>query len=143
IGNYIIAQIQILKGLTLTQATEPVPQFTSQGKLLSKNLTTYKIPDIFFMPQQLEIQFRERENQFLTPYGSKAVGEPPLMYGIGVFFAIRHAMRAFRPNAKLTFKTPLTPEQVLCALYAEELGQILSRLGPDASVEDHTIVSST
>ena len=29
---------------------------------------------------------------------SKAVGEPPLMYGIGVYFAIQYAIKAANPN---------------------------------------------
>ena len=50
--------------------------------------------------------------------GSKAVGEPPLMYGIGGYFAIRNAVRAFRPAAKIQFDAPLTPEKVLLALHS-------------------------
>ena len=31
------------------------------------------------------------------------------MYGIGVFFALRNAMKAFRPGAELTLDAPMTP----------------------------------
>ena len=50
-------------------------------------------------------------------FGSKAVGEPPLLYGIGGYFAIRRAIRGFRPEAEIGFCAPLTPERVLQALY--------------------------
>ena len=39
------------------------------------------------------------------------------MYGIGVFFAIRNAMKAFRPDTGLTLDTPMTPERLLLALH--------------------------
>jgi xanthine dehydrogenase large subunit len=49
--------------------------------------------------------------------GSKAVGEPPFIYGIGVWFAIRNAILAFNPSARIGFSAPLTPEKVLMALW--------------------------
>ena len=48
---------------------------------------------------------------------SKAVGEPPLMYGIGAYFAIRNAVLAFNPNAAISYEAPITPEKVLMGLY--------------------------
>ncbi len=95
--------------------------FNEKGQLLSKDLATYKVPDIYFVPEKIEIKFLENADNSPAPYGSKAVGEPPLMYGVGVFFAIRHAMRAFQPQSEFGFKSPLTPERVLCDLYAEEV----------------------
>jgi len=50
-------------------------------------------------------------------FRSKAVGEPPLMYGIGAYFAIRNAVLAFNPAANFLYSAPLTPEKVLMALY--------------------------
>ena len=52
---------------------------------------------------------------------SKAVGEPPFMYGIGAFFAIQNAIKAFNPNYKLDFDAPLTPEKVLMRLYGKNV----------------------
>jgi xanthine dehydrogenase large subunit len=46
--------------------------------------------------------------------GSKAIGEPPFIYGIAGFFAIADAVRAANPNAELL--PPATPEHVLAAL---------------------------
>jgi xanthine dehydrogenase large subunit len=48
---------------------------------------------------------------------SKAVGEPPFMYGIGAFFSIQNAIKAFNPGYKIEFDAPLTPEKVLMRLY--------------------------
>ena len=47
---------------------------------------------------------------------SKAIGEPPFMYGIGAYFALLDAMRAFRPERPAFFSAPLTPERVLMAI---------------------------
>ena len=99
-------------------------QFNKKGELLANNLANYKVPDIYFMPDRLDIKFLENTDNSPAPYGSKAVGEPPFMYGIGVFFAIREAMRAFKPEMEFVFTSPLTPERVLCDLYAEELKEI-------------------
>ena len=43
--------------------------------------------------------------------GAKTVGEPPLMYGIGAYFAILDALRAFRPDLPLFFQAPMTNEK--------------------------------
>jgi len=48
------------------------------------------------------------------------VGEPPLMYGIGAFFAIRNAMLAFNANAAVAYDAPMTPEKVLMGLYMKD-----------------------
>ncbi len=98
-------------------------RLNAKGELLSNNLATYKIPDIYFMPDQIDIKFLTEENP-MTPYDSKVLGEPPLMYGIGVFFAIRQAMRAFNSQDGFGFVSPLTPERVLCELYRNELQEI-------------------
>ncbi len=51
--------------------------------------------------------------------GSKTVGEPPLMYGIGAWFAIRDALHAFRPDLPPEFRAPMTAERTLRSLCPE------------------------
>ena len=94
-------------------------QWDADGRCLSHALSTYKAPDVYFMPDDMAVKFLEPEDNPYGPLGAKAVGEPPLMYGIGVFFAIRNAMKAFRPGAGLRLHAPLTPERVLLDLYRE------------------------
>ncbi|MBM4055442.1 MAG: xanthine dehydrogenase [Planctomycetes bacterium] len=94
-------------------------RFNDKGQLLSRDLATYKVPDAHFMPDDIEVEFLKNEKGSIGPYGSKAVGEPPFMYGIGVFFATRNAMRAFRPDIDFNFASPLTPERVLLQLHPE------------------------
>ncbi len=95
-------------------------RFSSQGRILSAALATYKVPDVYFMPDDLEVRFLPNADNALGPYHTKAVGEPPLMYGIGVFFAIRQAMRACRER-DYGFDAPMTPERVLMRLHGDRL----------------------
>lgn len=88
--------------------------YSPQGRLLSFALSTYKAPDVYSAPD-FEVHWLEAENP-VGPQGSKAVGEPPLMYGIGAYFAIRDAMRAFAPR-DYPFDAPATPEKVLLGLH--------------------------
>ena len=91
--------------------------YDKEGRLRSNALSTYKVPDIYSVPKELDIHFLETQKDNLAIFRSKAVGEPPLMYGIGAFFAIRNAIMAFRPQADIAFDAPLTPEKVLMGLY--------------------------
>lgn len=96
-------------------------QYDKNGRLLSGALSTYKVPDVYFMPDDIQVKLLENVDNPHGPYGSKAVGEPPLMYGIAAFFAIRDAMRAYAPDRKFAFKAPMTPERVLMELYSDQL----------------------
>jgi xanthine dehydrogenase large subunit len=89
----------------------------NEGKLLSNSLSTYKIPDIFSSPKTIETISLETDGNEMAIRKSKAVGEPPLMYGIGVYFAIQQAVKEFNPNYRLKFHAPFTPEKVLMGLY--------------------------
>jgi xanthine dehydrogenase large subunit len=92
--------------------------YNENGKLLSNALSTYKIPDIYAVPKVINVHFLNTDKNNLAIHKSKAVGEPPLMYGIGAFFAIRNAMMAFNPNAVVPYEAPITPEKVLMGLYS-------------------------
>ena len=91
--------------------------YNTDGKLLSNALSTYKIPDIYSVPKILEVKFLQTDGNDMAIFKSKAVGEPPLMYGIGAYFAIRNAVLAFNPGADIVYSAPITPEKVLMALY--------------------------
>ena len=91
--------------------------YNDQGRLVSNALSTYKVPDIYSVPKVINIQHLETEGHELAIKKSKAVGEPPLMYGIGAYFAIRNAVKAFNPTADLAVNAPYTPEKVLMDLY--------------------------
>ena len=91
--------------------------YDQQGRLLTGNLTAYKIPDIHFAPP-IEAAFLPNDDPPAGVMHSKAVGEPPLMYGIGAYFALAKAIQAFNPDWQPEFSAPMTPEKVLLALYS-------------------------
>jgi len=92
-------------------------KYSEEGKLLSNTLSTYKIPDIYSIPKIIEVEFLEDSENRFGPLKSKAIGEPPLMYGIGSYYAILNAMKAFKPNKEFKISAPATPEKVLLGLY--------------------------
>ncbi len=94
-------------------------QWDENGRCTSHALSTYKAPDVYFMPDDMEVRFLEDVDNEFGPLGTKAVGEPPLMYGIGVFFAIRNAMKAFAPKTELSYHAPMTPERVLMEIHKD------------------------
>jgi xanthine dehydrogenase large subunit len=93
--------------------------YDEQGKLRSNALSTYKIPDIYSVPKTIDILPLETDRENLAIFSSKAVGEPPLMYGIGAYFAIRNAVKAYNSESNPTFDAPFTAEKVLMNLYSE------------------------
>ena len=105
----------IVQGLGWMTMEELV--YDKDGRLRSNALSTYKIPDIYSVPKDLDVQFLETKTESLAIFNSKAVGEPPLMYGIGAYFALRNAIKAFNTEGVLAFDAPLTAEKVLMGLY--------------------------
>ena len=108
----------IVQGLGWVTMEEVV--YDEKGKLRSNALSTYKVPDIYSVPKEIAVLPLETERSNLAIFNSKAVGEPPLMYGIGAYFAIRNAVKSFR-DCSPDFDLPFTPEKVLMNLYEKEL----------------------
>ena len=95
-------------------------RYDEKGRLLSNTLSTYKVPDIYAVPKNIEVNFLENSTNDFGPLNSKAIGEPPLMYGIGAYFSILNAMEAACNKKDFEIISPLTPERVLMNLYANE-----------------------
>jgi len=91
--------------------------FNLEGKMLTDSLSTYKVPDIYSAPEVLEFRALETEGPGFALLRSKAIGEPPFMYGIGAWFALHNAIRSFNPSWEPDYDAPLTPEKVLMRLY--------------------------
>ena len=90
--------------------------YDDEGRLLSNALSTYKIPDIHFTPK-INTEFLQGSENPMGLMGSKAVGEPPLMYGIAGYFAVRNAMKEFR-DKNTEYQVPLTPERILLGMFS-------------------------
>jgi xanthine dehydrogenase large subunit len=104
----------IVQGLGWMTIEEVV--YDADGRLRSNALSTYKVPDIYSVPKEIEILPLETSRENLAVFNSKAVGEPPLMYGIGAYFAIRNAIKSYT-DCSPAFDAPFTAERVLLNLY--------------------------
>jgi len=114
--------------------------YDKEGRLRSDSLSTYKVPDIYSVPKTIDIYFLENSKPNLAALRSKAVGEPPLMYGIGTFFALRNAVRAFNPLTTCSFGSPMTPEKVLLSLY-ENINEEISPATNISEIAIHSITN--
>ena len=107
--------VQGIGWLTLEELAQ-----NEEGKLLSNSLSTYKIPDIYFTPK-INIHFLEGSKNPYGPFKSKAIGEPPFMYGIGAYFSLLSAIKAYVGNIDFKIHSPLTPERALSLLSKKKL----------------------
>ncbi len=89
------------------------------GHLLTHSLASYKIPDMYAAPH-IEVTLLQGTPNPYGPGNSKAVGEPPLIGGLGSYFALRDALKASNPAMDIPFSIPLTPEKVLMSIVAAE-----------------------
>jgi xanthine dehydrogenase large subunit len=88
----------------------------SAGRLATAGASTYKLPSWTEVPEVFEVNFLERAAEPGTIFGSKAVGEPPLMLAISVREAIRDAIAAFGAGGPIDLDSPATPERVFFAV---------------------------
>ena len=105
----------IVQGIGWMTSEELV--YDNEGILRSGALSTYKVPDVYAAPKEIITVFLENSENEYGLFKSKAIGEPPLMYGLGVYFAIRNAIKAFNPSSQLGYDTPMTFEKTLLNLY--------------------------
>jgi xanthine dehydrogenase large subunit len=94
-------------------------RYDEAGRLLSDTLSTYKLPDIGFMPERLEVEFLKDAPNPKAVMHSKAIGEPPFLYGIAGYFAVLDALRAARAEGPALYDIPMTPEKALDYLQGE------------------------
>jgi len=88
----------------------------AQGRVATNSASTYKLPAWSEVPDIFEVTFLERATEPGVVFGSKAVGEPPLMLAISVREAIRDAVAAFGKGGAVTLDSPATPERVFFAV---------------------------
>jgi xanthine dehydrogenase large subunit len=91
----------------------------SRGRLATQAASTYKLPSFSEMPEDFRVTLLEKATEDGVVYGSKAVGEPPLMLAFSVREALREAVAAFGPAGRcVDLNCPSTPEQVFWAVQA-------------------------
>ena len=90
-----------------------------RGRLNTQAASTYKIPSFSEMPEEFNVHLLERAAEAGAVYGSKAVGEPPLMLAFSVREALRQAAGAFGPAGhSVELGSPATPEAIYWAIEA-------------------------
>src|SRR6266853_64169 len=95
----------------------------AQGRVATAGASTYKLPSWSEMPAVFNVNFLERAAEPGVVFGSKAVGEPPLMLAISVREALRDAIAAFGNGGVVTLDSPATPERVFWAVRRARAGQ--------------------
>lgn len=89
----------------------------NRGRLLTQAASTYKLPSFSEMPEEFNVRLLENATEEGAVYGSKAVGEPPLMLAFSVREALRQAAAEFGPaGISVELASPATPEAVYWAI---------------------------
>ena len=82
------------------------------GRLTSDSPSTYKIPTMRDIPKEFNVAFFDAPAPQAI-LASKGVGEPPLVLGLSVWTAVKHALSFVRPGVRPRLDLPATPERVL------------------------------
>ncbi|MBV8900963.1 MAG: xanthine dehydrogenase molybdopterin binding subunit [Verrucomicrobia bacterium] len=94
-----------------------------QGRLQTHSPDSYKIPAFSDTPADFRVTFLSDAAQPGNVYGSKAVGEPPLMLALSVREAIRDAVASFGgPVSRVDLPLPATAEAIYWAVQAVRTG---------------------
>ncbi|HVF35641.1 MAG TPA: xanthine dehydrogenase molybdopterin binding subunit [Candidatus Saccharimonadia bacterium] len=93
-------------------------RWNAAGKLLTDAPSTYKIPTNGEVPRDFRVALFRRTQAPSTDviFGSKGVGEPPLMLALSVREAIRDAVAAFGDAREVPLASPSTPEAIHAAI---------------------------
>ena len=111
--------VQGVGWLTLEELRWDTGDGPDRGRLLTQSASTYKLPSFSEMPEQFSVHFFANAREDGAVYGSKAVGEPPLMLAFSAREAIREAVGAFGPVGRtVVLGSPATPEAVFWAIQA-------------------------
>jgi xanthine dehydrogenase large subunit len=105
--------------LTLEELRWDTGDGPDRGRLQTQSASTYKLPSFSEMPEEFHVRLFADAREDGAVYGSKAVGEPPLMLAFSVREAIREAVGAFGPAGRtVELASPATPEAVFWAIQA-------------------------
>lgn len=85
--------------------TEKIKHDPITGKLLTNDTWEYKPPSSQDIPEDLRTTFYNSKRNPYGVLGSKATGEPCVLMGVGVMFAIRDAINAIKKDLGADLKT--------------------------------------
>ena len=108
--------VQGMGWLTLEELRWDHSDGPGRGRVATQAASTYKLPSFSEMPEEFNVHLLERATETGVVYGSKAVGEPPLMLAFSVREALRRAVGSFGPTThEVDLASPATPEAVFWA----------------------------
>jgi xanthine dehydrogenase large subunit len=90
--------------------------WSPDGAFASSGASTYKLPTLGECPPIFNVNLLTRAEEPGVVYGSKAVGEPPLMLALSVREALRAAVASFGDGGGVELASPATPEAVFWAI---------------------------
>ena len=108
-------------------------RWSGAGKLLTDAPSTYKIPTNGEVPEDFRVDLFKRRQAPAAQviFGSKAVGEPPLMLAISVREALRDAVAAFGDKRMVALASPATPEAIFNAIETIRAGKACNSVSVD------------
>ncbi|GGB20820.1 dehydrogenase [Flexivirga endophytica] len=119
IGQIEGAFVQGAGWLTLEDQRWDAGDGPTRGRFSTQAASTYKLPSFSEMPEVFNVTMFKNATEEGAIYGSKAVGEPPLMLPFSVREALRKAANAFGPaGTSVHLASPATPEAVFWAIEA-------------------------
>ena len=117
LGQVEGAFVQGTGWLTLEDLRWDTGDGPTRGRLLTDSASTYKLPSLSELPEVFHVALLDRPPEEAALYGSKAVGEPPLMLAFSVREALRQAVAAFgHEGTSVDLPSPATPEAVWWAV---------------------------
>lgn len=108
-------QVQGAYVQALGWATAEDLRWDSRGRLLNISPDTYKIPTISDIPLDFRVALLDDQPNPCAVHQSKALGEPPFIYGVSVWLAIRAAIEA-ATHRETQINLPAHHEAILLAL---------------------------
>jgi xanthine dehydrogenase large subunit len=117
--NPIIDQGQIEGGFIqgVGWCTNEEITWDANGRLLTHSPDTYKIPTVNDIPKDFRVKFLQGYPNPAAICKSKTVAEPPFMYGLSVWLALKDAVSATANHSmEPPFSLPATHETILLAI---------------------------
>jgi xanthine dehydrogenase large subunit len=109
--------------LTLEDLRWDTSDGPGRGRVATAAASTYKIPSFSEMPDAFNVSLLQKAHEEGAVYGSKAVGEPPLMLAFSVREALRQAVAEFGlAGQPVELASPATPEAVFWAIESVRKG---------------------
>jgi xanthine dehydrogenase large subunit len=120
--------------LTLEDFRWDESDLPTRGRVATQAASTYKLPSFSEMPEVFNVTLLDHATEEGVVYGSKAVGEPPLMLAFSVREALRQAAAAFGPaGVSIDLASPATPEAVFWAVEQARRGGVHGHLDEGGS----------